>query len=190
MLVWLLVNLVPAIHRADAVVLRAFIKLNRPRVDSPARSLTALFEPVPFIVWGVALVAIALSRRRPWIALAISAVMGLAPLTTEILKPLVAHSHARAGAVEIPPASWPSGHATAALALVLCAVLVTPHRFRQTVAAIGALLALAVGGAQLILARHMPSDIVGGYFVAALWTSLAVALLRVGKLREGEPARG
>jgi membrane-associated phospholipid phosphatase len=187
-LVWVLVNLVPAIHRADAVVLHAFVKLNRPRVDSPARSLTALLEPVPFIVWGIALLAIAVIRGRPWIALAITAVMGLAPLTTEILKPLVAHSHARAGAVQIPPASWPSGHATAALALALCAVLVAPGRFRQRVAAIGVLLALAVGGAQLILARHMPSDIVGGYLVAMLWTSLAVVVLRAGKLREHERA--
>jgi membrane-associated phospholipid phosphatase len=61
---------------------------------------------------------------------------------------------------------------------VLCALLVLPARLRPPAAALGALFAAAVGCSLLILAWHLPSDVVGGYLVAALWASLAVAGLR------------
>ena len=101
----------------------------------------------------------------------------------ETLKPLLAHPHARVGDVHIGPASWPSGHSTAALALVLCAVLVTPARLRPVVAAVGGVFAVAVGCSLLILAWHMPSDVLGGYVVATLWMALAVAALRLAERR-------
>ena len=50
-------------------------------------------------------------------------------------------------------------------------------------ASIGAVFAVAVGCALLILAWHMPSDVLGGYLVAALWTALAVAALRAADRR-------
>jgi len=39
-------------------------------------------------------------------------------------------------------------------------------------------LAFAVGVALLVLAWHMPSDVVGGYLLATLWAALAFASLR------------
>jgi membrane-associated phospholipid phosphatase len=105
-------------------------------------------------------------------------VLTLAPLSAQLLKPLLAHPHDVASGVSISSASWPSGHSTAAAALVLCAVLVSPARLRPLVAVLGGLFALAVGCALLILAWHMPSDVLGGYFLAALWVALAVAVLR------------
>ena len=86
--------------------------------------------------------------------------------------------------MHIGAASWPSGHATAALALVLCAVLVAPARLRLLVAVVGAVFA-APWASLLILAWHMPSDVIGGYLVAALWIALAVAALRA---RRAPPA--
>jgi membrane-associated phospholipid phosphatase len=46
---------------------------------------------------------------------------------------------------------------------------------------LGALLVAAVGCALLILAWHMPSDVLGGYLLATLWAALAVAALRAGE---------
>src|SRR5438270_928921 len=109
--------------------------------------------------------------------------LALAPLTADALKPLLAHPHASAGAVHIAPASWPSGHSTAALALALCAVLVAPRRARPLVAVAGGAFALAVGCALLIRAWHMPSDVLGGYLVAVLWMALALAGLRAAERR-------
>jgi membrane-associated phospholipid phosphatase len=182
-LIWVIAELVPAAHLRDAIALRDFTLLSRPRVDSAANFLIHLLEPALFTLWGAALVAVALGRGRPRVAVAVVAVMALAPLTAETLKPLLAHPHVRVGGVHIGPASWPSGHSTAALALALSAVLVAPARLRPAVAAVGAVFALAVGCALLILAWHMPSDVVGGYLVAALWAALAVAGLRAAERR-------
>jgi membrane-associated phospholipid phosphatase len=182
-LVWVIAELVPAAQWKDAVVLHDFTLLSRPRVDTVARFLLHLLDPLEFVLWGAALVAVALARERPRLALAVVAVMALAPLTSELLKPLLAHPHVRIGVVHVGAASWPSGHSTAALALVLAAVLVAPAHLRTLVASIGAAFTVAVSCALLILAWHMPSDVLGGYLVAAFWTALAVAALRAADRR-------
>jgi membrane-associated phospholipid phosphatase len=182
-LVWLVAELVPAAHIRDAAALHDFTLLSRPRIDAVCEFLLHLLDPVLFVIWGVGLVLFALARGRARVARAVVAIMALAPLTSETLKPLVAHSHDVVGGVFIGPASWPSGHSTAALALVFSAVLVAPARLRPLVASVGALFALAVGCSLLILAWHMPSDVIGGYLVASLWTALAVAALRAAERR-------
>ncbi len=182
-LVWAVAELVPAVQLRDATALYDFTLLNRPRVDGAANFLLHLLDPTQFMLWGVALIALALARERPRVAIAVLVVMALAPFTSETLKPLLAHPHVQVGYVHIGAASWPSGHATAALALVLSAVLVVPPRWRAVVAVFGGAFALAVGGALLILAWHMPSDVLGGYLVATLWTALAVAALQTADRR-------
>jgi membrane-associated phospholipid phosphatase len=176
--VWLVASFVPTAEWKDALALHDFTLLSRPRVDGPANFLLHLLSPLQFILWGVALMAIALVRERSRLALAVAAVMGLAPATAETLKPLLAQPHIQIGVVHIGAASWPSGHATAAMALALSAVLVAPPRMRALVGSIGAVFVLAVGCSLLILAWHMPSDVLGGYLVATLWMALAVAALR------------
>lgn len=186
--VWLVAQLVPAAHVRDALTLRDFTLLSHPHVDRVANLLIDLLEPLLFVVWGAALVAVALARGRPRVAVAVALVMALAPFTAETLKPLLAHPHVHMGAAHIGAASWPSGHSTAALTVVLCAVLVAPARRRPLVATLGAIYALAVGCSLLILAWHMPSDVLGGYLVATLWMALAVASLRFADRRW--PRRG
>jgi membrane-associated phospholipid phosphatase len=177
-LVWALESFVPAVHLKDAVALHDMTLLNRPRVESVGNFLLHLLDPMLFLLWGGALVAAALAQGRPRVALAIVAVMGLAPLTAEMLKPVMAGAHASVGGTHIGPASWPSGHATAATALVLSATLVAPARLQPVVAGIGAAFAAIIGVFLLILAWHMPSDVIGGYLLASLWMALAVAALR------------
>lgn len=177
-LVWALAEHVPAIQLKDAVALRDFTLLSRPGIDDVASFLLHLLDPLLFVLWGVALIAVAFARERARVAFAVVAVMGLSPLTAEILKPILAHPHVHVGGVYVGAASWPSGHSSAALALVLAAVLVAPARLRPAVATVGLLFAAAVGCSLLILAWHMPSDVLGGYLVASLWGALALAALR------------
>jgi membrane-associated phospholipid phosphatase len=181
--VWAVAQLVPSAHFRDAVVLHDFIMLGSPRVDQLGNFLLHLLEPELFVFWGLALVAFALARSRPRTAIAVVAVLALAPFTSETLKPLVAHPHVALYHVRIGADSWPSGHSTAALALVLSAVLVAPARLRPLVAALGAMYAVAAGCYLLILAWHMPSDVLGGFLVATLWMALAVAVLRAAERR-------
>ena len=188
-LVWAIAELVPAVQWKDAAALHDFTLLSRPRVDGPANFILHLLDPLQFVLWGTALVAIAVARERPRVALAVVAVMALAPLTAETLKPLLAHPHLSVGGVYIGAASWPSGHSTAAMSLALSAALVAPARLRPIVAGIGVAFALAVGCALLILAWHMPSDVLGGYLVAMLWAALAVAAVRAADRRWPPRAR-
>jgi membrane-associated phospholipid phosphatase len=187
-LVWVLAALVPATHLRDAVLLHDVAKLHGPGVDPVARFVVHLLEPLLFVLWAVALAAIALAQQRPRVALALVGVMGLAPLSAEVLKPLAAHAHARAGSSLVSAASWPSGHAAAALALVLSAVLVARPPWRALVACVGALYTLAVAVSLLILSMHMPSDVLGGLLVATLWMALAVAALRAAERRWPSPS--
>jgi membrane-associated phospholipid phosphatase len=182
-LTWVVAALVPATHVKDAVALYDFTLLGGPKVDDLANALLHLLDPALYILWATLLIAVALWRRRPKVALAVGLVLGLAPLSAEALKPLLAHSHARIGGSEITAASWPSGHATAATALALCAVLVAPQRLRPTVAVLGAIFTAGVGFSLLLLAWHLPSDVVGGFLVGTLWTALAVAGLRTAEVR-------
>jgi membrane-associated phospholipid phosphatase len=182
-LTWVVAALVPATHAKDAVALYDFTLLGRPRVDDLANGLLHLLDPLLYTIWALLLMAVALWRRRPLTALAVGIVMGMAPLTAETLKPLLAHPHARIYGDEITAASWPSGHASAATALVMCAVLVAPQRLRPTVAVLGALFAAAVGFSLVLLAWHLPSDVLGGYLVGTLWAALAVAGLRAAAAR-------
>jgi membrane-associated phospholipid phosphatase len=180
---WVIAALVPVAHARDATALYDFTRLGRPRVDLLANGLLHLLEPGLYTVWALLLVAVALLRRRPRLALAIAVVLPLAPLSAEVLKPLLAHPHAYAGVKDITAASWPSGHATAVMALALCAVLVAPYALQPLAAMLGAAFVVGVGVSLLILAWHMPSDVFGGYLLAGLWVSLAVTILRASEPR-------
>jgi membrane-associated phospholipid phosphatase len=192
-LTWVLAELVPITHVKDAVALYDFTRLNRPLVEAPANVLLDLLYPPFFAAWGIVLVVVALRRRLPWVALAVAIVLPLAPFSAELLKPLLAHPHDQLGPRYITNSSCPSDHATAALALAWCALLVAPPARRRLVAVLGAAYAVAVGIALLVLAWHMPSDVLGGYLLATFWAALAFAALRArerdGGAREPAPAR-
>ncbi|HEX3692770.1 MAG TPA: phosphatase PAP2 family protein [Solirubrobacteraceae bacterium] len=177
-LTWVLAELVPITHFKDAVALYDLTRLNRPAVELPGNLLLDLLYPPFFAAWSVLLVLLALHSRRRALALAIAVILPLAPLSAELLKPLLAHAHDQVGTAKfIGAASWPSGHATAATVLAWCAVLVASPARRRLVALLGAAFALIVGVALLVLAWHMPSDVVGGYLLATLWVAGAVAAL-------------
>jgi membrane-associated phospholipid phosphatase len=182
-LVWVVAQLVPAARARDIVALRDFTQLDGPKVGSVARFVLHLLDPMLYVIWAAVLVLIALARERGRVALAVAVVLTLAPLSADRLKPLLAHPHPRLGEVGIGAASWPSGHATAAAALAMCAVLVAPARMRLRVAVLGAAFALGAGCAMLIREWHMPSDVLGGYLLAGLWTALALAGVRLSERR-------
>ena len=72
------------------------------------------------------------------------------------------------------------------LTLALCAALASPARLRPAVVAAGAALAAAVSYAIVSLGWHSPSDILGGFLVAATLTGVAGIVLLRGEERRGE----
>src|SRR3954449_4721519 len=167
----------PPFGGRDAATLQGFLGLNGPRLTPLLSHVAHLADPAPYALIGLALVIMALVRRRGRVALAITVVLIGSAVMTQPLKPLLAHPRPQEwlGKGQISAASWPSGHATAAMALALCATLAVPALWRPAVATAGGLFAIAVGYATLSLGWHFPSDTIGGFLVAALWTALAIA---------------
>ena len=175
-LVWLFAFHTGIGAHADRAIFNGFAGLQRPRVNRLASLIAHLCNPQPFVYFAALIVVVALVRGRPRMALVTAAILLGANATTELLKPLLAEPRPLPGQ-PVAIASWPSGHATAAMSLALSAVLVAPARARPVVAALGAAFAVAVSYSFLTLGWHFPSDVLGGFLVAATWTALMVAAL-------------
>lgn len=170
---------------ADGAALQGFLGLNRPLVRPVADTLAHLADPLSYGLLGGALILVALARQRPRHALAVAVLLAATGLTTQLLKPLLAwpRHHDLLGFSQIKPEAFPSGHATAAMALALAAVLVSPLAFRAAAAALGGAFALAVSFSILILGWHFPSDVVGGFLVSTTWCLVLLACLRAAAAR-------
>jgi membrane-associated phospholipid phosphatase len=183
---------VAKLHHADALTLHGFMSLDRPALHPLASAVAHVADPVPYGVIGTLLIVVALARGRTRVAVAVAVVLLGAAVTTDyVLKPALAASRyaPELGLRQVPSGSFPSGHATASMALALCAILVAPARLRPYVAALGAAFAIAVSFAFLSLGWHYPSDVLGGYLVAAAWTGAAVASLRWSAVRSPRARR-
>ncbi len=168
------------VESLDRSILRGFGGIGEhPRVSSIAGRIARLCDPNPYVYFCAIPVIVALARRRVWVAVAIGAILLGANVTTQLLKPLLAEPRSSAGLPSFTSgpasASWPSGHATAAMSLALCAVLAASARYRPVVAALGAAFAVAVSYSFLSLEWHYPTDVLGGFLVAGIWTLVAAA---------------
>jgi len=179
-------------HERDSAILYGFSLLWRDSTDEPLRLIARIPDPVPYAILGIACIGVALARRRYWRAGAVAVLLVGTGATTHLAKhalstPRVSQWLGPWG--QVGNATFPSGHATAAMTLALCAVLVSPPAHRATVALFGGAFAIAVGYATLALTWHYPSDVVAGYLVAGFWVSLAIAVLQRVEHAEPEPAR-
>jgi membrane-associated phospholipid phosphatase len=182
------------VHARDAAMLHGFVALDRPRIHDAFVRLTRFGDPGPYAALGLLLAFVALARGLRWRAGAVLALLVVTGACTQTFKQLLAEPRFEPwlGGHQIGEASWPSGHSTAAMTLALCAVLVAPPALRAVTAVLGGAFAAAVGYALLVLGHHFPSDVLGGFLMAGIWTALAVAGLRVVEPRpvaERTPAR-
>jgi membrane-associated phospholipid phosphatase len=176
----LIALILPIAQVHDSATLQGFAQLRGTRLDGVANLIAHSVDPRQYAVVAVLLALVALLRGRPRVAVAVPVAMVTASATTELLKPLVGHprfSEWLGAGADTAVASWPSGHATAAMMLALCAVLVSPRRLRPLAALLGTALAIGVSYSILVLGWHFPSDVLGGFLVAGGWTSLTLAAL-------------
>jgi membrane-associated phospholipid phosphatase len=175
---WLVTFHVSIAQRADRSILRGFAGLRGGRLDVLTRYVASLCNPKPYIFLAAIPVAIALLRRRPRVAVTVGLIMLGANWSTQILKPLLAAPRQPGfGVITVGAGTWPSGHATAVMSLALCVVIAVPPRLRPYAGAAMAGFAIAVCYSFLELGWHFPSDVLGGFFMAATWTLLGAAAL-------------
>jgi membrane-associated phospholipid phosphatase len=163
--------------RLDARALADFMDVGRHGAKLPAEIAVRLADPVPFALLSGAVLTVALIRCGVRLAAILGGGLLGACLTTQVLKQITADPRGieLVPYAHVSPAAWPSGHTTAATALALCLVAVAPARLRPRAAAVGAALASAVAISVLLLGWHFPSDVLGGFCVAAAWMLCALA---------------
>jgi len=76
--------------------------------------------------------------------------------------------------------SFPSGHATQSMAIVVALMLIVPPRWRLNVLAGSAVFVCLVGACRLYLGMHYPTDILAGWVLSIGWVSLLALLFGVG----------
>lgn len=183
--VWLAAFHVAGVRALDGSALQSFTGVAQPPLTPRILGLAALADPWPFAFAAVGLVAIALLRGRWLMAAVVPLILLLANVTTQQLKPGLADTRIVdiRGTLAMYPGSWPSGHSTAAMSLALCFVLVVGPRLRPLAAFIGAVYAIAVGYSLVVLGFHLPSDVLGGFLVAATFTLIGAAALAAAEAR-------
>jgi membrane-associated phospholipid phosphatase len=168
----------------DASALSGFVDLQGDHVSPLADRIANIGDPGPVVLLTAGLVALSAARGRLRQAVAIAFLVGATSVSSQVLKALLAYPRYDAGGeAYVYPAAFPSGHSTAAMTLAACAVLAAPRAARPIAAALGTLLALGVGYSVVTLGWHYPSDVVGGFLLATIWTLIVVAALQVAELR-------
>ena len=167
-------------HSLDARTLASFMALRSSHHLSVLASVVANRTPAIVAAVAAALTVTALLQRRRAVALAVGVAIGGSVACAELLKRILAEQRPTPalGLHQMAAASWPSGHATAAMVTLLCALLVATPRLRPAVATAGGAGVLLVGCSMLVLGHHFPSDILGGYLLAGLWMALTLCVLR------------
>jgi membrane-associated phospholipid phosphatase len=176
----------------DVAALHGFAAVNRPSIDGVATTLAHLCNPLPYAIAGMAVIAIALKARGLRTAAAVGLLLAGANASSQLLKPALSYHreifHTHWHLYNLPDAAYPSGHATAAMAISLAVLMIVPRAFRPLAATLGALFTIAVSFSVLILQWHFPSDVVGGYLIATAWGLVSLAGLMY--VNERWPERG
>jgi undecaprenyl-diphosphatase len=129
----------------------------------------------------VAVLAVVLGWWRGWrtgAALALSSL--LSSFASDIMK--AAFARPRPSLVphldSVNNLSFPSGHATSAMAVYLFVALVVPPEQRARWMIPMMILAIATGISRMMLGVHFPSDVIGGWMLGAAFALVAVTVLR------------
>lgn len=140
-----------------------------------------LLEYVSIAAVAVAMVTVAVIgavRRRWLLAAAAAAVIAAANVTTQVLKSLVfTRTELLSWHAFSSGNTLPSGHATAASAAAVAALMVAPRRLRPVFALVGAAVMFAFGYATIVLQWHRPTDVLAAYCVCLGWGFAALATI-------------
>src|SRR5829696_4854503 len=138
-------------ERADDRAFIGFMGLGVDQTRTSAERVTHFFDPVPFAVAVLIVLAAAAWLRGPRMVAATGAIFLGASVTTQLVKLLTEDARDPLWA---PATLWPSGHVTGATSLALCVVLVAPAALRPYAVGAGVLGVLGVAYSILVIGSH------------------------------------
>lgn len=161
--------------------------IGQDRVDGLATTVLNAVSVASLAVATITIAVIALARGRVLLTVVVTAFVVTANVVTQVLKhglyrPDLGVDPERVSAGN----SFPSGHATVAMSVVIALILVVPARLRGVAAVLGAGYATVAGVATMSLGWHRPSDVAGAVLVVGGCAALAGLLL---VLAQGRDAR-
>jgi membrane-associated phospholipid phosphatase len=134
-------------------------------------ALNVISVPVILLLL-VVIAAVAFARRRLAVGLGAGVVVLASAATSTLVKRIAERPEI---AQSTTPNSFPSGHATIALAALFAVLMVTPRRFRPVVTLLGAGYAVFVANQTVVYGWHRVSDIVGACAIALFWLGVVRA---------------
>ena len=171
-------------QRLDDAARGRLSPFDEPRAYSATESLLDTISVSSLALFGLAIMAIALIRGRPRLAVGAGIVVLGANITTQFLKSILDRPDLVNG-LGPSPGAFPSGHTTVAMSLAMALVLVAPPALRWLAAVAGCGYAAVVGMSVLALDWHRPSEVIAAYLVCVGWAAAVTAVLvAVSGLRE------
>lgn len=163
----------------DIAVLKAVHAMASPAFDAIVLVLTNFGKPVVAAAVAVILAAVLFAQKRVQPAVIMACGVLGSGLVAYIVKLLVERTRPDLWTWLVTETgySFPSGHATASAALVLCGIVLLWHaKWRRTALVVGGVYVACIAFTRLYLGVHYPSDILGGWLLSFAWVTAVVAL--------------
>lgn len=170
----------------DTTLLELLISIREPVGIFFFSTITRLADTtVVVVVLLLASLLLLLKSKRYAVGLVV-AVVG-AKISEVLVKIIVERARPLdVGLLQLDTYSFPSGHATAAMALygfLVCALWQMYPTWRLLIAVVGLFIIAGVGISRIYLGVHYPSDVLGGYVLGALWIFIAAHAMRAMRNR-------
>jgi membrane-associated phospholipid phosphatase len=165
--------------------------IGQDRVGGLANTVLNAVSFASLAVATVAVAVIALARGRVLLTLVVTAFVATANVVTQVLKHGLYRPDLGVDPERVTAGnSFPSGHATVAMSVVIALILVVPPRGRGVAAVVGAVYATIAGVGTMSLGWHRPSDVAGAVLVVGGCAALAGLLLVLAQGRDARVRTG
>ena len=164
----------------DSSILLAINSLSSPWLNTFFVAFTELGGVIVVSVVAIILVLLFLAKRNYIRALLISVGIGGEAAMNLLLKSIFERARPDLWdwIVTETHTSFPSGHATASMALALCIVyLLWNTKWRKATIIAASVYLLLIGFSRLYLGVHFPTDILGGWLLGIGWMALVITFV-------------